>query len=70
LPKNIQSGSQAILQSGSQAVMQSFLFTLSILSGSEIIFGVTIAGFTSAIRQMIWLKKVPLIEESDFLPDL
>jgi len=43
---------------------------ISILSGSEIIFGVTIAGFTSALRQIIWLRKVPLIEKSDLPPDL
>ena len=43
---------------------------LSILSGSELIYGVTIAGFTSAFRQIVWLRKVPLIDKNDLPPDL
>lgn len=46
------------------------LLILSILSGSEIIYGVTIAGFASALRQIIWLRKVPSIDKNDLPPDL
>jgi hypothetical protein len=59
-----------LIQSGRYFSIAILLLTLSILSGSEIIFGVTIAGFTSALRQIIWLRKVPLIEKSDLPPDL
>jgi len=37
---------------------------------SEIIYGVTIAGFTSAFRQIIWLRKVSLIDKNDLPPEL
>jgi hypothetical protein len=59
-----------LVQSGRYFSIAIFLFTLSILSGSEIIYGVTIAGFTSAFRQIIWLRKVPLIDKSDLPPEL
>jgi len=45
-----------------------FLLILSILSKSEIIYGVTIAGFTSALRQFLWVKKIPKIDKNDLPP--
>ena len=49
--------------------MAVFLLILSILSGSEIIYGMTIAGFTSSVRHLILLKKVPEIDQNDSPPD-
>jgi hypothetical protein len=59
-----------LIQFGRYFSFAVFLLLLSILSGSEIILGITIAGFTSAIRQLIWLKKVPKINQNDIHPVL
>ena len=58
-----------LIQSGRYFSIALFLLILSILSGSEIIYGVTIAGFTSSIRHLILLKKVPEINQNDSPPD-
>lgn len=57
-------------QSGRYLSITVFLFLLSVLSGSYFIYGVTLAGFTSAIRQWIWLRKVPQIAKDDLPPDV
>lgn len=57
-----------LVQSGRYFSIAIFLLILSIISGSEIIYGVTIAGFTSALRQIIWLRKVPSIDKNDTPP--
>ncbi|MCJ7448989.1 MAG: hypothetical protein MUO72_15000 [Bacteroidales bacterium] len=59
-----------LIQSGRYFSIALFLFFLSILSGSEIIYGVTIAGFISSIRQLLLLKKVPKINQDDLPPGL
>jgi len=59
-----------LIQSGRYFSIAILLLILSILSGSEIIYGVTIAGFTSALRQIIWLRKVPSINKNDLPPNL
>ncbi|MBK7094306.1 MAG: hypothetical protein IPH57_04330 [Saprospiraceae bacterium] len=59
-----------LIQSGRYFSIAILLLILSILSGSELIYGVTIAGFTSAFRQIVWLRKVPLIDKNDLPPDL
>ena len=59
-----------LIQSGRYFSVAILLLILSILSGSEIIYGVTIAGFTSALRQIIWPRKVPLIDKNDLPPSL
>ena len=58
-----------LIQSGRYFSISILLLTLSVLSGSEIIYGVTIAGFTSAFRQIIWLRKVSLIDKNDLSPE-
>jgi hypothetical protein len=58
-----------LIQSGRYFSITVFLLILSILSGSEIIYGVTIAGFTSSIRHLILLKKVPEIDQNDSPPE-
>lgn len=59
-----------LVQSGRYFSIAIFLLILSILSNSEIIYGVTIAGFTSALRQFLWLRKIPKIDKNDLLPSL
>jgi hypothetical protein len=59
-----------LIQSGRYFSSSILLLTLSVLSGSEIIYGVTIAGFTSAFRQIIWLRKVSIIDKNDLPPEL
>jgi hypothetical protein len=59
-----------LIQSGRYFSIAIFLLFLSILSGSEIIFGVTIAGFTSSLRHLLLLRKVPKIDQDDLTPDL
>ncbi len=59
-----------LIQSGRYFSISILLLILSVLSGSEIIYGVTIAGFTSAFRQIIWLRKVSLIDKNDLPPEL
>ena len=58
-----------IIQSGRYFSTSFFLLILSILSESHFIYGVTIAGFTSAIRQYFWIRKVPKIKEDDRPPN-
>jgi hypothetical protein len=59
-----------LIQSGRYFSISILLLILSVLSGSEIIYGVTIAGFTSAFRQIIWLRRVSLIDKNDLSPEL
>jgi hypothetical protein len=58
-----------LIQSGRYFSISVFLLILSILSGSEIIYGVTIAGFISSLRHLILLKKVPKIDQNDSPPE-
>lgn len=55
-----------IIQSGRYLSLTLFLLILSILSGSEIIFGVTIASLTSSLREYILSKKVAPIGKKRF----
>jgi hypothetical protein len=55
-----------LVQSGRYFSIALLLLILSILSGSVMIYGVTIAGFVSSLRQLIWLKRIPKIEEGPF----
>jgi hypothetical protein len=59
-----------LVQSGRYFSFALFLLVLSILSGSVVIYGVTIAGFVSSLRQLIWLKRIPKIEKEDFFPGI
>ena len=45
-----------------------FLLVLAILSESQIIYGITIAGFASSLRLLILSKKVAPIEKEDLPP--
>jgi hypothetical protein len=53
------------VQAGRYFSISILLFILAILSSSHFIYGVTIAGFFSALRQLIWMKKSPMISTTD-----
>ncbi len=54
-----------IIQSGRYLSIAILLLILSILSDSQIIYGVTIAGFTSSLRLFIRSRKIVPIEKND-----
>ena len=56
-----------LVQSGRYFSIALFLLVLSILSGSVVIYGVTVAGCVSSLRQLIWLRRIPKIEKDDAL---
>ena len=58
-----------IIQSSRYLAISIFLLVLSVLSGSLIIFGVTIAGFASSLRLFLLCKKVAPIEKEDLPPE-
>ena len=58
-----------IIQSGRYLATALFLLTLAVLSESQIIYGVTIAGFSSSLRLLILSKKVAPIEKEDLPPE-
>ncbi len=58
-----------LIQSGRYLSIALFLLILSILSESQIIYGVTIAGFTSSLRLLILSKKIVPIEKNDLPPE-
>jgi len=54
-----------LTQSGRYFSLSVLLLVLSILSGSLFLYGVTIGGFTSALRQLLWMRKVPEIKPDE-----
>ena len=58
-----------IIQSGRYLATALFLLALAVLSESQIIYGVTIAGFSSSLRLHILSKKVAPIEKEDLPPE-
>jgi hypothetical protein len=58
-----------IIQSGRYLATALFLLVLAVLSESQIIYGVTIAGFSSSLRLLILSKKVAPIEKEDLPPE-
>ena len=59
-----------ITQSGRYFSTFLLMLFLSFISKSHFIFGMTIAGFTSALRQFIWIRKVPKINDDDSPPNI
>lgn len=57
-----------LTQSGRYFSTSLFLLILFALTGSLFMLGVTIAGFSSAARQFIWLRKIPPISGDDAPP--
>lgn len=58
-----------LIQSGRYLSVTFFLLILSILSESQIIYGVTIAGIISSLRLYIWSKRIIPIKEDDLPPE-
>lgn len=58
-----------LIQMGRYAAMAIFLVLLAVLSASPFIAGVAVAGLTSSLRQLVWLRRVPAIPEDDLPPD-
>ena len=56
------------MQMGRYLAMAAFLIFLAACSASPFIVGVAIAGMTSALRQLLWLRRVPAIDEADEPP--
>ena len=57
-----------LIQMGRYLEMAVFLIFLAVCSASPFIVGVAVAGMTSALRQLLWLRKVPAIDEADEPP--
>lgn len=57
-----------IIQKNRYLATAFFLLVLAILSESQIIYGITIAGFASSLRLLILSKKVAPIEKEDLPP--
>ncbi len=54
-----------LIQAGRYFSITVFFLVLSILSPSHFIYGVTIAALSSTIRQLKWMKTVPMIGPDD-----
>jgi hypothetical protein len=59
-----------VIQMGRYAAVAVFLVLLAVLSASPFIAGVAVAGLTSSLRQLAWLRRVPTIPEDDQPPDM
>jgi hypothetical protein len=57
-----------LVQMGRYAATTVLLIILAVCSASIFIIGVSIAGLTSTLRQLIWLRKVPPIAVEDYPP--
>jgi len=57
-----------MVQMGRYAAITVLLIILAVCSASVFIVGVSIAGLTSTLRQLLWLRKVPLISAEDHPP--
>ena len=57
-----------LMQVGRYLALAFFLILLAVCSGSLFIVGVAVGGVSSAARQLVWMRKVPAIEEPDEPP--
>lgn len=57
-----------ITQAGRYFSLTLLLLVLAAASGSPFIYGVTLAGLTSSIRQLVWIRKVPADDAGDPRP--
>ena len=58
-----------LIQMGRYCGLSVLLIALAVCSQSEFIAGVAIAGVASALRQVLWLLKIPRIPEIDCPPE-
>ena len=57
-----------LIQMGRYLALTVFLSILAVFSASPFIVGVAIAGMTSTIRQLMWLRRIPVIDAADEPP--
>jgi hypothetical protein len=57
-----------IIQMGRYLALAAFLILLAVCSASPFIMGVAVAGLTSAVRQLLWLRRIPAIDAADSPP--
>ncbi len=57
-----------LVQMGRYAAMTLFLIILAVFSTSVFVAGTAMAGFTSTLRQLVWLRKTPPIPMDDQPP--
>jgi hypothetical protein len=57
-----------IIQMGRYLALAAFLSLLAACSASPFVAGVAVAGLTSAVRQLIWLRRMPAIDAVDAPP--
>jgi hypothetical protein len=57
-----------IIQMGRYLALTAFLGLLAVCSASPFIAGVAVAGLTSAVRQVLWLRRMPAIDAADAPP--
>ena len=54
-----------LVQAGRYFSTTILLLVLAIISDSQFIYGMTIAGFISVLRQISWMRKIPPIKSED-----
>ncbi len=57
-----------LMQVGRYFALSLFLILLAACSASLFIVGIAVGGVSSAARQLVWMRKIPLIDEPDVLP--
>jgi len=57
-----------LMQMGRYLALACFLILLALCSASLFIVGVAVAGVSSAARQLVWMRKIPAIDEPDEPP--
>jgi hypothetical protein len=57
-----------LMQMGRYLALAVFLILLAICSASLFIIGVAIAGISSAVRQIVFMRRIPVIDEVDKAP--
>lgn len=57
-----------VTQAGRYFSLTLLLLVLAVASGSTFIYGVTLAGLTSCIRQLVWMRKLPADDAGDPRP--
>ena len=57
-----------LMQMGRYFSLSLFLILLAACSSSLFMVGVAVGGVSSAVRQLVWMRKIPAIDEPDVLP--
>jgi len=57
-----------LMQMGRYSALSMFLILLAACSASLFVVGVAVGGVSSAARQLVWMRKIPAIDEPDEPP--